>query len=672
MAKSFVPSPFFGGASGGADNLRTDGTMTLSDESLFKAILIRRFEERLLELFSEGKLNGTVHTCIGQEFTGVAVSKSLRDGDLVLSNHRGHGHYLSLKTGKCRDLLAEIMGRSTGLCGGIGGSQHIADDGFLSNGVQGGMTPVGVGAAFATDYRKENSVVVVYIGDGTLGEGIVYESMNLAAAWKVPIVFVLENNMYAQSTNSASVRAGEIETRVKGFGLVYIKTNTWDLDHLFVSCKLGIENTRNDGIPHFIEIETYRLKAHSKGDDNRDPAEVKDYEERDSLNRLFVTEEERCKEIDFRVSAELDAAVSWALEQPVCKYAPKSQFVDEMVRWSKADHESDRVSSLIHKSLERAFEESDDIVLIGEDIEGEYGGAFNVTRDLSLQFNGRVRNTSISEQAIIGIATGMAISGLKPVAEIMFGDFMTLTVDQLLQHATKFGDMYNGKVKVPLIVRTPMGGKRGYGPTHSQSIEKLFMGMYDLSIVALNHRVCSDKIYTELLKGIENPHLVIENKILYTRPLKTNSVTGYDVEFSSELFPAVRLRPIEAMKADLTIVCYGGCLEDVEASVALLFDEHDVLCEVICPSLISPLNIRPIAESVTTTGRLLTVEEGNHLAAFGTEVLARLVELGISVKSFKRIGYDGVIPSSFQREIELLVCQEKIATAASEVANGSD
>ena len=217
-----------------------------------------------------------------------------------------------------------------------------------------------------------------------------------------------------------------------------------------------------------------------------------------------------------------------------------------------------------------------------------------------------------------------------------------------------------------------MGGKRGYGPTHSQSIEKLFMGMYDLSIVALNHRVCPSKIYTELLNEIENPHLVLENKILYTRPLKTSSVNGYDVEFSSELFPAVRIRPVEEMKADLTIVCYGGCLEDVEASVSRLFDEYDVLCEVICPSLISPLNIRPIAESVKKTGRLLTVEEGNHVAAFGTEVLARLVESGIRVKRFKRIGYDGVIPSSFQRESELLVCEEKIARAASEVANGSD
>ena len=143
----FRSSAIIGGASEGADIVRTDEITTLSDESLFKAILIRRFEERLLELFSEGKLNGTVHTCIGQEFTGVAVSKSLRDGDLVLSNHRGHGHYLSLK-GKYRDLLAEVMGRSSGLCGGIGGSQHIADDGFLSNGVQGGMTPIGVGAAF--------------------------------------------------------------------------------------------------------------------------------------------------------------------------------------------------------------------------------------------------------------------------------------------------------------------------------------------------------------------------------------------------------------------------------------------------------------------------------------------------------------------------------------------
>ena len=168
--------------------------LTSYKKEIEKAILIRLVEERLLSLFSEGALNGTVHTAVGQEFTGVFISKYLQPSDFVTSNHRGHGHYLA-RFGNVRGLISEIMGKEEGLSGGFGGSQHIVDENYLSNGIQGGMLPVAAGVSFYYKKKEINSISVSYIGDGTLGEGIVYETLNLASVLNCPFLVVVENMM---------------------------------------------------------------------------------------------------------------------------------------------------------------------------------------------------------------------------------------------------------------------------------------------------------------------------------------------------------------------------------------------------------------------------------------------------------------------------------------------
>ena len=188
-------------------------------------LLIRRTEEMLLQLFTQGLLSGTTHTCIGQELCQMAVVRALSDpGDVVLSNHRNHGHFLTY-SGAFVGLLAEIMGREAGVCGGIGGSQHLAFRNFHSNGVQGGMTAIGVGHGLAMKRRNSRSIVATIIGDGTLGQGLLYESLNLASVWKLPVLFVVENNGIAQTTPTVETIGGAIEARGAAFGL-----KTWRLD----------------------------------------------------------------------------------------------------------------------------------------------------------------------------------------------------------------------------------------------------------------------------------------------------------------------------------------------------------------------------------------------------------------------------------------------------------
>ena len=220
----------------------------------------------------------------------------------------------------------------------------------------------------------------------------------------------------------------------------------------------------------------------------------------------------------------------------------------------------------------------------------------------------------------------MALSGLIPVVEIMFGDFLFLAADQIVNHASKFRFMYNNQVRLPLIVRTPMGGKRGYGPTHSQSIEKHFLGLPGTLMLALNSRQVPGQIYDKLFATIDRPTMVIENKLLYGARVNEKVPAGFTLQQSDERFPCVRLRP--EIPPDVTIVCYGGMLPDVEQAVNTLFDEHELACEVICPVQIYPLNIQPIleigrAQPAPVDGRggvvFRRVKRGNHRSNLRTK-----------------------------------------------------
>jgi TPP-dependent pyruvate/acetoin dehydrogenase alpha subunit len=234
---------------------------------------IRRFEETLLEMFEEGVLNGTTHACIGQEADAVGVLEHVEDGDHVFSNHRCHGHYLAL-TGDGLGLMAEIMGKSAGVCGGVGGSQHLCAPGFMSNGVQGGIVPAAAGIALARRLDGSDRVSVVFIGDGTLGEGVVYESLNIAALWRLPLLLVCEDNQWAQSTPRSVNTAGSMRARFEAFGLPVTEMDTTDVEAISACAQGEIAAVRRGDGPRVLLLHTYRLCHHSKSDDARPAAEV--------------------------------------------------------------------------------------------------------------------------------------------------------------------------------------------------------------------------------------------------------------------------------------------------------------------------------------------------------------------------------------------------------------
>ena len=251
--------------------------MTL--EAIYRSLYsLRRFEETVLDNFPKGVFYGTTHTYLGQEANAVGVLSHLQPEDIVFSNHRCHGHFLAYG-GSMRSLFAELMGRSTGVCGGRGGSQHLHWRNFYSNGIQGGILPVATGMALAEklkagDRSETNPVVVAFLGDGTLGEGVLYEALNMASLWEAPILYVLENNRIAQTTPIELAVAGDVAARFKAFDIPACELDTSDVMEILPVARKMLETVRTSSRPRTLILHTYRFGPHSKGDDSRAPEEI--------------------------------------------------------------------------------------------------------------------------------------------------------------------------------------------------------------------------------------------------------------------------------------------------------------------------------------------------------------------------------------------------------------
>jgi TPP-dependent pyruvate/acetoin dehydrogenase alpha subunit len=293
------------------------GDMTSAIDLYRTLILIRRFEETVIENFPKGVFSGTTHVYIGQEANAAGVLANLEPGDIVFSNHRCHGHFLAYG-GDARALFAELMGKSTGVCGGRGGSQHLHWQNFYSNGVQGGIAPVATGMALAEKRKGTGAVSVVFLGDGTLGEGTVYESLNLAALWQAPVLFVLENNRIAQTTPVDLALAGSIRARFTAFGIPATEYDTSDVQEIAAATATLLQEVRLSQSPRALILHTCRFAPHSKGDDTRPGEEIaRMRQERDPLTiqGARLSPESRAG-IEKSVESAITSAFSQALADP--------------------------------------------------------------------------------------------------------------------------------------------------------------------------------------------------------------------------------------------------------------------------------------------------------------------------------------------------------------------
>ncbi len=287
-------------------------TQAPDTSDLYRQMLrIRRFEETALEALGRGMIRGTTHTYIGQEADAVGVLAWRQPGDAIASNHRCHGHFLAAG-GSMHSLAAELMGRASGVCGGRGGSQHLHWGDFYANGILGGTVPLALGMAFAEKARASGKVVIAFLGDGSLGQGVVYESLNMASLWHLPLLLVVEDNRYAQTTPVSRNLAGSIPGRFQAFGIPVDERDTTDVLEVRALAGPAFESLRGGGGPRALVLHTYRFAPHSKGDDTRDPAEVARYRQRDPilLHGARIPTDERA-----RLEAQVEAEVAEAFRQ---------------------------------------------------------------------------------------------------------------------------------------------------------------------------------------------------------------------------------------------------------------------------------------------------------------------------------------------------------------------
>jgi 2-oxoisovalerate dehydrogenase E1 component len=601
-------------------------------ESLYTTMVkIRRFDEKVAELFQQGVVKGTAHSYVGQEAVAAGACACLRADDYIVSNHRGHGHTIA-KGARMDRMMAELMGRETGYCRGLGGSMHIAalDLNILGcNGIVAAGVPIGAGAALAAKLQGTDRVALTFFGDGGANQGVVHETMNLAAVWKLPFVFLCENNKYALSTDTRRTTAGEIARRAAGYDMPHAQVDGNDVVAVYEAVRDAVARARRGEGPTFVEAVTYRWGGHSMRanlPDYRTKEEEREWIERDPIARFgrHVVERKvlgamRLKELEQGVEVELDRAVRFGMEgaEPTVElmeasvYAPHARPEEPRSRGSRQLALNEALNEALHQEMARDSR----VFVMGEDV-GLIGGIFQCTRGLRDKFGeDRVRDTPISEATFVGAGVGAAVAGLRPVVEIQIWDFIAMTMDQVVNQAAKFRYMLGGTPTVPLVIRGPQGGGIRLAAQHSQSLEAWFTHVPGLVVIAPSTPYDAKGLLTAAIRD-DNPVIFLEHKALY--PVKG--------EVPEEPY-AIPIGKADVKRAgsDVTVVATLAMVSRALQAAAEL-EKDGVSVEVIDPRTLTPLDEAAILASVGKTHRLVIAHEAVKRGGFGAEVAAIVSE----------------------------------------------
>ena len=482
------------------------------------------------------------------------------------------------------------------------------------------------GFAFGNKLSGNSEIGMVFIGDGTLGEGVVYESLNFISKNNVPLIVVCENNYYAQSTQATTTTAGTIKNRALAFDIEFRESDTFDGDtSIFEDAKNSIDFVRKHQKPIFHLVNTYRLKAHSKGDDDRDLKEIEEYSQRDFLSIFKQKDPKRYEEFYTPIYDEVQNFIEFAKAQEelsIKEYLETEDTVKIIDSNELIDLSSERLVTRINGVLKSLLRDSKTL-LIGEDIVDPYGGAFKITKGLGDDFSEQIIPTGISEGLIAGLSNGLALRGFKPIPEFMFGDFTALAFDQMLNHAAKVYNMYNKKVTCGVIYRTPMGGGRGYGPTHSQSLEKHFLGMDTFYILAVNRISDPTEIYTFASNRI-HPTLIIENKVDYGKNGKLSLPLGYKIiEHKTNTLSLLTIEA--AASTDTAIITYGGMLDEAISKLEELIVEGDIVPKIIITQQLDPFP-EAICGLIGECETIVFLEEGIEGGSVGDYFISKIAQ----------------------------------------------
>ncbi|MFN8423312.1 MAG: pyruvate dehydrogenase complex E1 component subunit beta [Anaerolineae bacterium] len=600
--------------------------------------LIRTFEDAAAREYARGNVAGFLHLYNGCEASGVGVLSAIRPDDFAMGNYRDHGHALARGV-PAENLMAELFGRVDGVCKGRGGSMHFfsKEHNYLGGwAIVGGQLPVSVGYQFATEYKRTvlkqdvDSIGVCFLGEGSTNIGYFYETMNFAKLWHVPVVFVVENNLYAMGTPLAfhsSVHS--MADKGRGFGIESETCDGMDVLAVHAAMSDAAQRARTTREPQLLEVMTYRYRAHSMADPDlyRTKEEIESWRRKDAIERLkhallegdHLTEDEFAAmvKVNEKTVADAVAFANASPEPPLSDLMAYITVPPPTAEPPAADAETAELSmsEALNAAIDHWMAETPAAFVMGEDID-HYGSAYGVTRGLPAKFGeDRVRDTPIAEGAIGGIATGAAMGGIRPLAEFMTVNFALLASDAIINHAAKVRSMFGDQTSAPVVFRANAGGTR-LGATHSQHFDAMFAAVPGLTVAAPATPYDAKGMLAMALR-MEDPVFFNEHQLLYRAKGK--------VPVGHYTLPVGKAHVERAgAPGGLTLVGYSRGLVIALEAAERLAKEFGIEAEVINLRWLRPLDHETVVESVKKTNRVAIVEEPWLSYGIGAEVAARV------------------------------------------------
>ncbi|PIW13563.1 MAG: dehydrogenase [Armatimonadetes bacterium CG17_big_fil_post_rev_8_21_14_2_50_66_6] len=640
-----------------------------------------------------GSIGGAVHVYIGEEAVATGVCGALKQGDFVTSPHRGHGHAIAMGLDLGR-VLAELMGREAGYSRGCGGSMHIfsVEDGVLGgNGIVGAGIPIALGPAFAAKYLGKDGVCVGFFGDGASNQGTFHEAMNMAALWKLPVIYVCENNLWAATTPAEiALCTPDIADRAQAYGIPGVVVDGMDVAAVHNAAVEAVARARAGEGPTLIEAKTFRFEGHAgagKGS-HQDFEAVQEWRQRDPIPRLEqqligagVMTAAQQQAVQAEIREEVEQAIGFAKECPFptvdlleATELPSAnadcglRIADRTARPGEpregalpsdvvANQREISYAQAVSEALREEMEHDESVFLIGEDL-----GPVRTRDGLWDQFRERrVWQTPISESGFVGLGVGAAAAGLRPVVDIMYCDFVTVCFDQIVNQAAKLRLMSGNKLHVPMVIKTPAGCGTREGGHHSGSHEAWFMHAPGLKVVMPADAYDAKGLLKSAIRDDE-PVVFIQHRRLHRMTQRVPE---------GEWLVPLGEAAIKREGTDLTVVATSYAVPKALRAAEALAGE--ISLEIIDPRTLVPLDVETIAQSVRKTGKLLIVHEAPARSGAGAEILRQVLpQVFGHLRTSPRVlgGADVAMPYSPPLEDACIPQPADIARVAREMARG--
>ena len=605
--------------------------------SLYRTMqIIRQCEERLAKSHQRGLVHGACHTYVGQEAIAAGVFSHLRQEDVVFSTHRGHGHALA-KGLHPRELIAELYGRETGCSQGRGGSMHLFKPEIGMMGTSGIVGPCilhACGGGYAFKIKKTDNVAVACFGDGAVNNGAFHEGLNMASIWKLPVIFVVENNEFATEVPfSYSSGIPDVGRRAENYGMPGLELDGNDVLEIHRVAGEAIERARGGDGPTLIECKTYRTRAHAEGMgdfDYRRREDVEGWKSRCPIQQL----RSRIADEGLATADELDGVeqtirdlIGESHEFAAASAYPAAGSATAHVYW---EGESEPVAAAppaggrkityvaaTHEALDHAMAENPLIFVMGEGV-GARGGNFMTTTGLYDKYGAeRLCDTPICERGFVGLGCGAAATGARPVIDFMFIDFINDAFGEMINQLAKMQYMSSGRLKMPILLRGCIGIGHSAATHHSGSYHSIYSHIPGLRVVMPSTPYDAKGLIARALRS-NDPVLLLEHRELmaFKGPVPEEN---YEIPFGQA--------KIVRDGSDATVVAISLMVHQAVKAAEQLAAEG-ISIEIIDPRTVSPLDLETILHSVSKTGRVLTIDEAFQPCSIASEIAAQIADAG--------------------------------------------